>query len=313
MEVCAPVTPRTACPMTSPEDVLDSERDDRAEALRAAREAEAAVAARAEHSRRRGLLWDRVVAAQAAQLPAGAPEWLWEAGRNEERVEVLESLLPGPLERTCACLRVLGAAAPEWHVGMPLDRLVEPYLHDRIGGELVGAAVERVLEEPAGMAGSARWLLHAGGAAHLVSHDAARFVAETAKWALEHPVPRNRTETLEVLARIHSPFVVPLLHAVLAGFFTPRTAAPGEAELCDLFGEPGTFFVDDDHLLRGTSDRAYSALLLARRGERGIRPRILDLMDSAGREDFHALALAMEALEALDAPGSPGAPGDADE
>ncbi len=98
MEVCAPVTPRTACPMTSPEDVLDSERDDRAEALRAAREAEAAVAARAEHSRRRGLLWDRVVAAQAAQLPAGAPEWLWEAGRNEERVEVLESLLPGPLD-----------------------------------------------------------------------------------------------------------------------------------------------------------------------------------------------------------------------
>ena len=45
--------------------------------------------------------------------------------------------------------------------------------------------------------------------------------------------------------------------------------------------------------------RAYAALLLARRGERGIRPRILDLMDTAGREDFHALALAMEALDAL--------------
>ena len=87
-------------------------------------------------------------------------------------------------------------------------------------------------------------------------------------------------------------------------------ATPEEAALSALFGAPGTFFVDDDHLLRGTSDRAYSALLLARRGERGIRPRILDLMDAAGREDFHALALAMEALEALDAPQ---APEDADE
>ena len=224
---------------------------------------------------------------------------LWEPERREERIAVLEALVPAPLERACVCLRVLGASAPEWHVGLPLDRLVEPYLHDHIGGELAGAAVEQVCGDAIGMAGSARWLLHAGGAEHLLRQDAARFVAETAKWALEHPVPRNRTETLEVLARIQSPFVVPLLHAVLAGFFTPRAFAAGEAELTDLFGEPGTFFVDDDHLLRGTSDRAYAALLLARRGERGIRPRILDLMDTAGREDFHALALAMEALDAL--------------
>ncbi|MFN8587880.1 MAG: hypothetical protein U0704_08740 [Candidatus Eisenbacteria bacterium] len=241
-----------------------------------------------------------MVASQRAVLPEGAPDVLWEPERRDERIAVLEALVPAPLERLCVCLRVLGAAAPEWHVGLPLDRLLEPYLHDRAGGELVGAAVERVIGEPVGMAGAARWLLHAGGAAHLVRHDAARFVAETAKWALEHPVPRNRTETLEVLAHIQSPFVVPMLHAVLAGLFTPRAFADGEAELTDLFGEPGTFFVDDDHLLRGTSDRAYSALLLARRGERGIRPRILDLMDAAGREDFHALALAMEALEALE-------------
>ncbi|MCC6652635.1 MAG: hypothetical protein IT348_15900 [Candidatus Eisenbacteria bacterium] len=252
---------------------------------------------REDAGRRRARLWDRVVEGQAAVLPAGAPEWLWEAGRREERMAALEALLPGPLERACVCLRVLGAAPQEWHVGLPLDRLVEPWLIDTLGGELMGAAIDRVIPEPLGMAGSARWLLHAGGAAHLVTHDAARYVAETARWALEHPVPRNRTETLEVLARIHSPFVVPLLHAVLAGLFTPRVASAEESELFDLFGEPGTFFVDDDHLLRGTSDRAYSALLLARRGERGIRPRILDLMDTAGREDFHALALAMEALE----------------
>ncbi len=232
-------------------------------------------------------------------MPAGAPDLLWEPERRDDRIAVLESLVSAPLERACVCLRVLGASAPEWHVGLPLDRLVEPYLHDHIGGELAGAAVEQVCGDTIGMAGAARWLLHAGGAEHLLRQDAVRFVADTAKWALEHPVPRNRTETLEVLARIQSPFVVPLLHAVLAGLFTPRAFADGEAELTDLFGEPGTFFVDDDHLLRGTSDRAYSALLLARRGERGIRPRILDLMDTAGREDFHALALAMEALEAL--------------
>ena len=48
---------------------------------------------------------------------------------------------------------------------------------------------------------------------------------------------------------------------------------------------------------RGTSDRAYAALLLGRRGERGIRPRVLEMMDGANPADFHALALALEALE----------------
>ena len=100
---------------------------------------------------------------------------------------------------------------------------------------------------------------------------------------------------------MRSPFVVPLLHEVLAGGFTPREAAPDVRELLHLFGDAETFYVDDD-LVRGTSDRAYAALLLARRGERGIRPRVREMMEEAGTADFHALALALEALEALDAP-----------
>ena len=122
-----------------------------------------------------------------------------------------------------------------------------------------------------------------------------------ARWSLEHPVPRNRTETLELLAQVRSPFVVPLLHEVLAGGFSPREAPPDVRELFHLFGDPETFFVDDDHLVRGTSDRAYAALLLARRGERGIRPRVREMMDDANTADFHALALALEALEAGEA------------
>ena len=53
----------------------------------------------------------------------------------------------------------------------------------------------------------------------------------------------------------------------------------------------------EDNLVRGTSDRAYAALLLARRGEASIRERILALMDAANEADFHALALATEALD----------------
>ena len=65
---------------------------------------------------------------------------------------------------------------------------------------------------------------------------------------------------------------------------------PGE------FSDPETFYLEDN-LVRGTSDRAYAALLLARRGETTIRERVQSLMDTANEADFHALALAMEALD----------------
>jgi len=250
-----------------------------------------------ELARRRARLWDRVVEAQAALLPAGAPSWLWDPEHAAARQTALEGLVPDPLERAATCLRLLGAAHPEWHVGLPLDRLVEPYLHDGFPGGLVARAIDDALGEPLGLAGAARWLIHTRGVEHVPPHDAARQAEIVARWSLEHPVPRNRTETLELLADVRSPFVVPLLHEVLAGGFTPREAPPDVRELFHLFGDPETFHLDDD-LVRGTGDRAYAALLLARRGERGIRPRVREMMDVANTADFHALALALEVLEA---------------
>lgn len=225
---------------------------------------------------------------------------LWEPDRFEERTAALEALVPAALERACVCLRVLGAAALEWHVNLPLDRLIEPYLHDAYSGEVVAMAIDRVIAEPVGLAGAARWLVHARGAQALPPHDAVRLVPEVARWALGHPVARNRTETLELLGDVRAAFVTPLLHAVLAGFPEVRALPPEERELLDLFGEPETFYVVDMQLLRGTSDRAYAALLLARRGEKGIRPRVREMMETAGQADFHALALSLEALEAAE-------------
>jgi len=250
-----------------------------------------------EQARRRERLWDTVVAAQAALLPSEAPALLWEPGLREERIAVLESLVPAALERAETCLRVLGVSHPEWYVGLPLDRLLESYLHEGYSGELVAMAIERVLDEPVGLAGAARWLVHSRGAERVPSHDAVRLVPIVSRWALSHPVARNRTETLEMLSLTRSGFVVPLLHEVLAGAFVPREIPEAQRELLHVFGDPETFYVEDD-LPRGTSDRAYAALLLAHRGERGIRPRVLEMMQTAGPADFHALALAIEALDA---------------
>lgn len=260
-------------------------------------EATAGGASERDLAGRRERLWDAVVGGQRAALPAGAPDFLWEPGRDAERIAALEALVPATLERISTCLRVLGAASPEWHVNLPLDRLVEPWLHEAYSGEVVAAAVDRVIGEPAGLAGAARWLLHARGAAHVPSHDAVRLVPVVARWSLAHPVARNRTETLEVLGDIQSAFVLPLLHEVLASGFQPRPLEPRWEGLVALFGAAETFFAFDTHLLRGTSDRAYAALLLARRGETGIRPRVREMMEDAGPADFHALALALEALE----------------
>jgi hypothetical protein len=255
-------------------------------------------------ARRRERLWDRVVQAQAALLPEGAPDWLWKAEHGAARQTALEGLLPDPRERAATCVRLLGAAHPEWYVGLPLDRLVEPYLHDGFPGAFVAETIDQVIGEPLGLSGAARWLVHARGVEHVPPRDAARLLPIVARWALEHPIPRNRTETLELLAQVRSPFVVPMLHEVLAGGFTPREAPADVRELFHLFGDPETFFVEDRHLLRGTGDRAYAALLLARRGERGIRPRVREMMDEAGQADFHALALALEALEVPPATGT---------
>lgn len=246
---------------------------------------------------RRERLWDTVVEAQRGLLPAAAPDLLWEPERIEERITAYEELVPAALERACVSLRVLGAAPLEWHVGLPFDRFLERYLRDSYSGELVAMAIDRVSPTPLGLAGAARWVIHARGAELLPPHDAVRLVPPLATWALAHPVARNRTETLELLGDIRAPFVVPLLHAVLAGAVETRAATAQEQELMNLFGEPETFFVVDDHLLRGTGDRAYAALLLARRGERGIRPRVREMMETAGQADFHALALALEELE----------------
>ncbi len=243
------------------------------------------------------------MAGQRSVLPPGAPDRLWEPGNDAERIAALEQLVPGALERIRTCLRVLGAASPEWHVNLPLDRLIEPWLIDAYSGEVVAAAVDDVIGDPLGLAGSARWLLHARGAAHVPSHDAVRLVPGVARWSLADPVPRNRTETLEVLADIQSAFVLPLLHEVLAAGFEPRPLAPEWRDLVALFGPAETFFAFDTNLRRGTGDRAFAALLLARRGETGIRPRVREMMDTAEPADFHALALALETLQAQEGRG----------
>lgn len=244
--------------------------------------------------RRRERLWDNVVEAQAALLPSGASWILWEPGREDERIAELERIAPGPLERATVCFRVLGASHAEWFVTLPLERLVEPYLHDAINAEVVAAAMERVWKEAPGPAGVSRWLVHAGGAARM-GVLAEQLLPQALRWTLAHPVARNRTEAMEWLAGSSEPFATQLLHEVFEDAITLRELPEATRDLLNEFSDPETFYLDD-HIVRGTSDRAYAALLLAARGEATIRERILTLMDTANEADFHALALAMETL-----------------
>ena len=251
------------------------------------------------HVRKRERLWDTVVTRQAAQLPDGAPESLWEPGNDAERQAALVTLVPDPELRASVCLKVLGASHVEWFVGLPLDRLIESYLHDGFSADTIAAALHRVWLDPVGLAGAVRWLVHAGGAEHLPPLEGARIMPGALRYALMHPVPRNRTEALEMLDRITAGFVTPLLQEVFEGRIEVDTLPAADEELLHVFSDPGTFYVDDT-VVRDTSDQAYAALLLARRGETGIRERVRQLMDTANEADFHALALAMEALDELD-------------
>ena len=248
-----------------------------------------------QDAERRAQLWDRVVEDQRALLPTAAPDWLWEPGRDDERMAELERLLPHRLERAVAGLRVLGAAAPEWFVGLPLDRLIEPWLHDRFDVLTVSSALASVAGEPVGLAGAARWLVHARGAGTLEPTDAARILPPVLRWALAHPVARNRTETLELLGEAGGTIPLPLLVEVFEGRLPPRTPTDADAALVNVFGGPETFYLDDA-VPRATSDYAYAALLLARRGEKSHRDAIRAHLDDASPGDFHTLVLALEAM-----------------
>ena len=247
-------------------------------------------------SHRRDSLWDSIVDDQRALLPAGAPEMLWSPGDDEARIAAIEALLPHRLERAVACLRVLGAAHPEWFVGLPLDRLLEPYLHDRFDRVTVQSALAAVVSEPVGLAGAARWLVHARGASTLDSTSAARLLPPVLRWALAHPVARNRAETLELLAGADGTIVEPLLVEVFERRIVPRVPGRADAELLYVFSEPEAFYLDES-IPRGTSDSAYAALLLARRGVRTHAGAIRARLDDAGPADFHTLVLALEAIE----------------
>lgn len=244
---------------------------------------------------RREDLWDRIVADQRALLPDGAPDALWTPGDEPARIAALEALLPHRFERAVACLRVLGAAHPEWFVGLPLDRLIEPYLHDRCDRVTVQSALAAVVSEPVGVAGAARWLVHARGAGALDSIASARLLPVALRWALAHPVARNRTETLELLGGADGTLVEPLLVEVFERRIVPRPVEPADEELLYVFSDPDTFYLEDG-IPRGTSDAAYAALLLARRGMRSHQEAIRARLDDAGPADFHTMVLALEAM-----------------
>ncbi len=268
---------------------------ERAGAWLAARDVPGPLADLRDTARREGL-WDRIVADQRALLPAGAPDALWTPGDDAARIHLLEQLVPHRLDRAVACLRVLGAAHPEWFVGLPLDRLVEPYLHDRMDRVTVQAALAVVVGEPVGTAGAARWLVHARGAGSLDATAAARLLPVVLRWALGHPVARNRTETLELLAGADGTIVEPLLVDVFERRIPVRAVSPADEALLYVFSEPETFYLEDG-IPRGTGDAAYAALLLARRGVRTHRDAIRARLDDAGPADFHTLALALEAID----------------
>jgi hypothetical protein len=167
---------------------------------------------------------------------------------------------------------------------------------DRVTGQ---AALAAVATEPVGIAGAARWLVHARGAG---SHDAtaaARLLPPVLRWALTHPVARNRTETLEMLASASGTLVVPLLREVFECRLVPRPVPSADAPLLYVFSEPETFYLEAG-IPRGASDAAYAALLLARQGERGHRDAIRARLDDAGPADFHVYVLALEAMDERD-------------
>lgn len=207
----------------------------------------------------------------------------------------LETAVPDETERAILCYKLFGCDDHSWNIATELDDVVRERLLPAISAEARLAAARRVVDDPMGANGAARWLFGEQNWADHESRSLADLVPTLAERALAHPRAIARRRTIFALGDMETETSFALLRKVVSGTIALRAAADGDEEF--KIGEIIHGPVDSG--IEGASDQALAAVVLARHGDTQSAARIRALAAEAKEPDKEAYEEALELLDAL--------------
>jgi hypothetical protein len=223
-------------------------------------------------------------------LPEGVYDRMKAAGRGA--AQAFEDGVP-EADRLATALRLFGVDDFSWNLSTGLDEFAKGRLarasKAEIEAALVGAAKDAALAK-----GLARWLLGERKHGSIDAGALAKGLPDLAKAGLTHPRLISRRRTLSALGAIEGDAATRVLRSALAGEFKAR-ALSKEDEV-----EPGgmvSFTGGDREVEDEVSDRAYAALLLAKRGDKESAAGIRRMLETASDHDKAVLQKALAQLE----------------
>jgi len=224
-------------------------------------------------------------------LPASFRERMTTVDSREAALAAFDETIPGDLERGTLALRIYGAGEGSWIRPFWLEFMARDAL-EALSSSALGQALAQASIDPGVADGAARWIFHAGKPEDLPIDARDGILRIAAERALAHPRAFNRRRTMEVLGGQPGETATGLLRRVLAASI-PIRGLPS-----DLVEEPFQGFVPPEtgDVWAAFSDRAYAALLLARRDDRASLPAIMEFEGEASAEDREALRTARELL-----------------
>ncbi len=205
----------------------------------------------------------------------------------------LRASVPDPGERVAALLRMFGCGDGPWALAPGYDGLIARDLLPAEEPDALLVALGRVVGDPCGERGAARWLLGLRQWARLPRAAIEPHLPALGAVGLASPAEINRRRTMTALRAIGTPAAASLLRQVLRGDLLPRPRpAAEEAE------PPGPWeaLTGDDFLRRRCSDAAFAALCL---GEMGCLDAVDEMEALLGRADPADRSTVLEALKRL--------------
>ena len=198
----------------------------------------------------------------------------------EEFAAALRAAVADEIDRAVLCFKLFGCDDAPWSLCTAVDETIKDCLLPQVSADARLAAARRVLDEPKGANGAARWLLGEGGWADHAIEQLDDMVPKLAERALSHPRQIARRRTLIALGKMGTQTALGLLRRVLAGAVAGRATMDDYEEVL-----PGktTYGPGDLKFDKSASDQACAASLLAECGDAPSAARIRTL--AAGAED----------------------------
>lgn len=200
---------------------------------------------------------------------------------------------PDTMQRVELLFRLYGCDNGSWNHYGGMDELLREKLLPSVGAADLATAARKLVADPMGGNGVARWVLGDQKWESLSEKDRPEIVALLARVGLSHPREICRRRAVYALAQVKGEPAIIVLKAALNGELKPRELPKGdEAEA----GNQVCFCPGDSEVPKGCSDATYAGLVLARWGVKDCLGTLRELVQTAKEEEKKILEEAVDLL-----------------